>query len=142
MKTFGDQLTFFTGRKDHQSAFTSFTPFNIGYILCQMNLLEEGMIGDYYQNISKMQKFLAIPEIFGLLLLSTMTSISPELEEYNTFVQHLMCRLANQTVVFEEPFAKNQEVLAELKATFEKVKKTMAIWRQHSLKAIMNLPEA
>ena len=136
MKNFAEQLSFFTGRKDHQSAIAEVSPFNMGQVLCQMNLLEQGMIGNYHQVVAKMQTFLAIPEVFCLLLLSVMTSISPELQDYNTFLRNLLSRLANQTLAFEEPFAKNQEVLMDLTDAFEDLKKTMAIWKQHSLKAM------
>ena len=76
-----------------------------------------------------MQKFLAVPEVFALFLFYLLTKQGPQLVSLHSFVEEMLSKLAQQTLVFQDEYATSQEILQDFKRSFEDFKDIMIIWR-------------
>ena len=129
MKTFGDQLQFFTGSAGADSSISNWTPLNCFGLLAKIDSLpSEASIKKYLQCIAMTRKFLAVQEVFSLLLLSKMTNDCPVLAELHSFANQMLSKLAQQSLAFQDCIASSQEILLELQQSLNTLEEIILSW--------------
>ena len=129
MKTFGDQLQFFTGSAGADSAISHWTPLNCFGLLAKIDSLpSETSIQKYLQCIAMSKKFLAVQEIFSLLLLSKMTNDCPVLVELHSFANQMLSKIAQQSLAFQDCIASSQEILLKLQESLNTLEELILSW--------------
>ena len=129
MKTFGDQLQFFTGSAGADSAISHWTPLNCFGLLAKIDSLpSETSIQKYLQCIAMSKKFLAVQEVFSLLLLSKMTNDCPVLVELHSFANQMLSKIAQQSLAFQDCIASSQEILLELQQSLNTLEEIILSW--------------
>lgn len=129
MKTFGDQLQFFTGSAGADSAISHWTPLNCFGLLAKIDSLpSETSIQKYLQCIAMSKKFLAVQEVFSLLLLSKMTNDCPVLVELHSFANQMLSKIAQQSLAFQDCIASSQEILLKLQESLNTLEELILSW--------------